>query len=252
MLKEKTILITGGGSGIGKALAINLSEFNHVVICGRNEGNLKAVSGLSKNIKYYVADVSVPGEIDNLFRKLRSDGIVLDVVINNAGVVELWDLTKTVLSSGEIFEKINTNLSGAIAVTQQFITQANMLSENIIVNITSEIALFPIPIMPLYATSKAGLRVFTRCLRTQLDNTNFKIFEILPPAVDTAMPKQLGNKGKLLDADAFALKAITAINIDNKEFAPGKNVPLLNLFARLLSKTGLRLIDSMSRKQLST
>jgi len=250
MLKQKTILITGGGSGIGEALVSNLSKDNKIIICGRNENKLQKVAGSNENVSYYVADVSVPEAIDELFRKISVDGIVLDVVFNNAGVVELWDLNKDVFRSAQIFEKVNTNLSGPIAVIQQFISQANKSVENLIINVTSEVALFPIPILPLYATSKAGLRVFTHALRTQLKNTNFKIVEILPPAIDTAMPKQLGNTGKLVSADAFAKSIISSINRGKSEFAPGANVPLLKLLSRFFPSAGLHFIDKMSRKQL--
>jgi uncharacterized oxidoreductase len=252
MLKGKKILITGGGSGIGEALGKHLSKDNNVIICGRNEGKLQKVASTNKNVSYYVADISIPSQIDELFKKISTDGTVLDVLINNAGVVEKWDIANTVFSSSQIFEKINTNLSGAIAVAQKFISQANRSAENLIINVTSEIALFPIPILPLYATSKAGLRVFTQSLRTQLMNTNFKVIEILPPAVDTAMPKQLGNTGKLINADTFAKSIIADVNKGNSEFAPGPNVPLLKLFSKFLPKVGLRLIDKISRRQLQS
>jgi len=250
MLKQKTILITGGGSGIGEALVSNLSKENKIIICGRSESKLQKVTNANRGVSYYVADVSNANQIDELFERISSDGIVLDVLINNAGIVEIWDITKTALSSSQIFEKVNTNLSGAIAVTQKFISQANRSIENIIVNVTSEVALFPIPILPLYATSKAGLRVFTLVLRAQLKNTNFKVIEILPPAVDTAMPKELGNTGKLVNADIFAKSIIASINKGKSEFAPGANVFLLKFFSKFLPKAGLNLIDKMSRKQL--
>jgi uncharacterized oxidoreductase len=208
------------------------------------------VAGATKNISYYVTDISIADEIDELFKKIAASGKVLNILINNAGVVEQWDMVNTVFSSVQIFEKINTNLSGAIAVTQKFISQADRSAENLIINITSEIALFPIPILPLYATSKAGLRVFTQTLREQLKNTKFNVVEILPPAVDTAMPKQLGNTGKLINADVFAKSIIASVNKGNSEYAPGANVPLLKLFSKFLPKVGLSLIDKMSRRQL--
>ena len=149
MLKHKTILITGGGSGIGEALAANLSKDNKIIICGRNESKLQKVVTANRNVSYYVTDISVPNQIDEMFQKISADEIVLDVLINNAGVVEQWDIAKTVFSPAQIFEKINTNLSGAIAVCQKFISQTNHSIENLIVNVTSEIALFPIPVLQL-------------------------------------------------------------------------------------------------------
>jgi uncharacterized oxidoreductase len=250
MLKNKTILITGGGSGIGEALAINLSINNRVIICGRDEQKLRRVAARNVDISFYKADVSKADGIDDLFTKLSNDKIVLDVLFNNAGVVEAWDIPNVVLSTAQIFEKVSTNLTGAIAVTQKFIHQANKSIENIIVNITSEVALFPIPILPLYSTSKAGLRVFTQSLRQQMKDTNFKVVEILPPAVDTAMPRQLGNTEKGLNADDFVYNILKSIAKGKNEYAPGSNVILLKLFKNFFPKVGLQLIDKMSRKQL--
>jgi len=156
MIQNKTILITGGGSGIGEALALKLAMHNKVVICGRSKEKLERVSARNPNISFETTDVADYHSIDKLFSVLKERGIVFDVLFNNAGVIEIWDVTTTKLSSREIFEKINTNLSGAIAVTQHFIGQADQAAENLIVNVTSEIALFPIPILPLYAASKAG------------------------------------------------------------------------------------------------
>ncbi|WP_343689245.1 SDR family NAD(P)-dependent oxidoreductase [Chitinophaga sp.] len=251
MLKGRTILITGGGSGIGETLTNKLSNDNKVIICGRNEDKLKKVAAANKNVSYYVADVSVPDEIDELFQRIKTDGMVLDVLFNNAGVVEQWDITKSALSSARIFEKINTNLSGAIAVTQQFVSQANKLANNLIVNVTSSIAIFPFPVLGLYSTSKSGLSVFTKMIRQQLKGTNFKVVEILPSQVDTEMPKQLGFTSKGANVQDFAGKVINAINKGKTEFSPDPNASMLKLFNRLLPESSvLNMADKISRKIL--
>ena len=141
-------------------------------------------------------------------------------------------------------------MSGGIAVVQQFIQQASKSTENIIVNVTSEIAIFPIPILLLYSASKAGFSIFTKALRQQLKNTSFEVIEILPPQVETEMPKQIGNTAKGVNADDFAKKVIASVNKGKKEFAPGPNVPQLKLFRKFLPNVGLDLIDKMSRKQI--
>ncbi len=250
MLKGRRILITGGGSGIGKALAAQLSHHNTVLICGRNESKLKDVANTYKNIRYYVADIARPGEIDRLFNRIANDNIVLDVLFNNAAVVEQFDVTRTNFTSEQIFDRINTNLSAGIAVVQQFIKQANKQTENLIVNVTSEIALFPIPLLGLYSSSKAGFSVFTKLLRQQLKNTNFTVIEVLPPQVETDMPKQIGNTAKGMSAEVFAVKTIKSIEQGKKEFAPGSFVPLLKLFSKFLPGFGLNLVDKLSKKQL--
>ncbi len=249
MLKGKTILITGGGSGIGEAFAKILSQDNKIIICGRNEEKLKRVAALSDQISYYVADISTPVDIDTLFKRIANDKVVLDVLFNNAGVVEKFEVLESKLSSAQIFEKINTNLSGGIAITQQFINQAYKSVPALIINITAGIAIFPVPVLALYSTSKAGLSVFTRTLRQQLKSTNFKVIEVFPPHVETAMPKEIGNTAKGAKAYDFARKTIEAINKGKIEYTPGFNVVLLKLFSRFLPKTGLNLIDKVTRKQ---
>ena len=251
MLKGRTILITGGGSGIGEAFANILSENNKIIICGRTEDKLRKIISKNKNISYYVVDLSVANDIDDLFKRIKKDGIILDVLFNNAGVVEQWDISKMVLSSTQIFDRINTNLSAAIAITQQFIGQSNQSTNNLIVNITSTVAVFPFPILGLYSTSKSGFSVFTKILRQQLKNRNFKVFEILPSQVETEMPKQLGFTTKGINVNDFATKTINAINKGKTEYSPDANFPMIKLLNRLLPKASLlNLADKISRKIL--
>ncbi|ACU64647.1 SDR family NAD(P)-dependent oxidoreductase [Chitinophaga pinensis] len=248
-MKGKTILITGGGSGIGEAFANILSNDNKVVICGRNEDKLKRVAATSENISYYVADVSVPDDIDHLFKQMADKNIVLDVLFNNAGVVEQFEVLKAPYSSAQIFGKVNTNLSGAIAITQLFINQANQSAANLIVNMSTGLAIFPAPILALYAASKTGFSVFTKTLRQQLSDTNFRVIEILPPHVETDMPKQIGNMTKGQTANDFANKTIRVIDKGKLEYAPGFNMVLLKLFRKFLPETGLKIVDKVTRKQ---
>lgn len=249
-LTQKTILITGGGSGLGAALARLLAAQNTVIICGRNEEKLKNIASRNAHIEYCVCDISNPDEIDRLFEEISHRGRTLDVLINNAGVVEIWDIVNTELPSEAIFKKINSNLAGAIAITSRFIRQADRRVENFIVNVTSEIALFPIPMLPLYSTSKAGLHTFTLALRAQLRDENFSVIEILPPGIDTDMPRQLGNTGRLLNADDFAARIVKSIERKTKEFAPGANVRLFKMLRAFFPLYGVNLLDTISRKQL--
>jgi uncharacterized oxidoreductase len=253
MLKGRTILITGGGSGIGEALVAKLSNDNKIIICGRNDNKLKKVANENKNVSYYVADVSVANDIDELFKKIKTDGIVLDVLFNNAGVVEQWDIAKSPLLSAQIFERINTNLSGAIAVTQAFVSQANKSVNNLIINVTSSIAIFPFSRLGLYSTSKSGFSVFTKMIRQQLKGTNFKVIEILPTQVETEMPKRTGFTSKGSNVQYFASKTINAINKGKTEYSPDPNVTMLKLFNRILPKSSLlNMADKISKKILKS
>ncbi|MDB5150190.1 MAG: short-chain dehydrogenase/reductase [Mucilaginibacter sp.] len=251
-LTNKTILITGGATGIGFALAQALSaQNNQVIITGRRLDKLVEAQQANPGLLYYQSDITAPESIDQLFEQIKRDGIVLDVLYNNAGVIEVWDVAKQNIPSAEIFSKINTNLAGPIAITQNFIRQAHAGKSNLIVNITTEAAIMPVPILPLYSASKAGLSVFTKSLRVQLKGSNFKVVEIIPPAVETKMTTEdLRNTAKLASADDFALNVIRKIEAGKLEYAPSINAVLLNFMRRFFPKAGLGLIDKISRKQL--
>jgi len=251
-LKNKTILITGGATGIGFGFARNLAEQgNQVIITGRRIEKLQEAQKLIPGLQYFACDVSDPDAIDELFNTLKDKGIVLDVVFNNAGVLELWDIKTENMTSGELFTKINTNLSGPVAITQRFIRQAKPLNQSFIINISTEAAIMPVPILPLYSSSKAGLSVFTKCLRLQLKDTNFHVIEIVPPATKSKMTTEdMKNTTRLADPAVFSLQVIKQIEAGKLYYAPSTNAKLMAFIRRLFPKAGLRVIDALSRRQL--
>lgn len=251
-LENKTILITGGATGIGFGFAQNLvKQGNQVVITGRRADKLKEAQIAVPGLLYFVCDVSDPTAVDKLFAQLKNQDIVLDVVFNNAGVLELWDIIKETITSKDIYTKINTNLTGPIAITQNFIRQANHQKDNYIINLSTEAAIMPVPIMPLYSSSKAGLSAFTHALRIQLRDTNFHVIEIVPPATKSKMTTEdMKNTTKLADPLVFSLAVIRKIEAGKLYYAPSANAKLLTFIRRVFPHSGLKLIDKLSRKQL--
>lgn len=249
---NKTILITGGATGIGFGFAQNLAEQgNKIIITGRREEKLREAQIKIPSLLYFVCDVSDPESIDALFQKLKDQGIVLDVVFNNAGVLELWDIKSQNIPSRDIFTKISTNLTGPIAITQNFILQADHHRENYIINISTEAAIMPIPIMPLYSSSKAGLSAFTSSLRIQLKDTSFRVAEVVPPATESKMTMEdMKNTTKLANPKTFALQTIRAIENGKLYYAPSLNAKLLTFMRRYFPDLGLSLVDKLSRKQV--
>jgi uncharacterized oxidoreductase len=251
-LINKTILITGGGAGIGLALATVLAKQNNkVIITGRSLDKLQEAKKLIPSLQFFQSDVADPVSIDLLFEQLKQQGVVLDVLFNNAGVIETWDIANQFIPSAAIFNKIDTNLAGPISIVQQFIHQADRSKENYIINVTTDAAIMPVPILPLYSSSKAGLSAFTQALRMQLTGSKFKVVEIIPPAVETKMTTEdLNNTTKLVKPDHFALNVVKKIEAGKLEYAPSINAMLLKLIRRFFPKSGLKLIDKVSRKQL--
>ena len=250
--RNKTILITGGASGIGFGFAQKLvAKGNTVVIVGRSLDKLKEAHEKIPSLIFLQCDVSDPGSIDKLFEELKVKEIVLDVVFNNAGVLEVWDIANQVISSADLFTKINTNLTGPIAISQHFIRQANTNKDNYIINISSEAAIMPVPILPLYTSSKAGLSVFTHALRMQLKNTSFKVVEIIPPATETKMTtSDMNNTTKLANPNVFAAQVIKQLEAGKRYYAPSGNAKLLVFLRRMLPALGLEIVHKVSKKQL--
>src|SRR5258708_11716261 len=253
-LTNKTILITGGATGIGFALAKVLAKQNNkVIITGRRLDKLKEAHELVPALQYYQADVSDPASIDSLFSQVKDEGMVLDVVFNNAGVLEIWDIFGQTIPTADLFTKISTNLTGPIAITQSFIRQADHRKKNYIINITTEAAIMPFPILPLYSSSKAGLSVFTKALRIKLQHRIFVVVEIVPPAVESKMTTEdMNNSTKLVQPSVFAHQVIAKIEAGKLEFAPSSNARSLHMIRRFFPKAGLKMIDKMSRKQILT
>jgi uncharacterized oxidoreductase len=251
-LSDKTILITGGATGIGFALASVLATRNNkVIITGRKLEALEEAKKKIPTLIYFQSDISDSQSVDALFDKLKENNITVDVLFNNAGVLEVWDIAKEDMETSLIFSKINTNLTGAIVITQRFIRQADKLQQNAIINMSTEAAILSVPILPLYSASKAGLNAFTVSLRQQFRNTNFRIIEITPPAVETKMTTvDMQNTTKLVSPKDFAVEIVRNIEAGKLNYAPSSNAIILKLLRRFLPNYGIRIIDKVSRKQL--
>ena len=185
-----TILITGGATGIGFALAETLlNAGNEVIICGRREDKLKEANKKLPQIQMRVCDVSDEKERKSLFVWAKNNFADLNVLINNAGIQRMVNLKQGTedLLKGE--NEIETNLVAPIHLTSYFIPLFLKRKEATIINVSSGLGFIPIAAMPVYCATKAAIHSFTISLRYQLRDTAVKIFEIIPPAVDTELGK---------------------------------------------------------------
>jgi uncharacterized oxidoreductase len=249
---NKTVLLTGGGTGIGLALAqLLVKQRNRVIIIGRRLDKLQEAQRLVPALQIFQCDVAQPETIDALFATLHTQGIVLDALVNNAAVLEMWDILKQPISSAEIFNRLSINLAGPICLTQCFVRQADFKRKNYIINVTTEAAIMPVPILPLYSASKTGLSVFTQSLRVQLKKQPFVVMEVMPPPVESRMTTQdLRNSGPLVRPADFAAGLVKKIEAGKLYYAPGANAWQLRLIRRLAPTLGLALVDKLSRQQL--
>ena len=184
-LESNTILITGGASGIGLALAERfLAAKNRVLLCGRREEKLLEAQRDHPGLRVYVADVGCEPDRLALRDWALADSPDLNVLVNNAGIQrypefgkgETWD---------EIQEEIAINLEAPIHLTSLFLPHLANRARAAIVNVTSGLAFVPIARAPVYCATKAALHSFTKSLRKQLAGTSVEVVELIPPAVDT-------------------------------------------------------------------
>ncbi len=185
-----TILITGGATGIGLAMAeLFLKEGNQVLICGRRKENLLVAQSKFPQIHYQVCDLANAGERQRMYKWAVSNFPELNILVNNAGIQRQIDFTKGTLDLMNGDDEILINFSAPVQLTALFVPHLMKLKEAAIVNITSGLGFVPLTIIPVYCATKAAIHSFSWSLRYQLRKTSVKVFEVIPPTVDTDLDR---------------------------------------------------------------
>jgi uncharacterized oxidoreductase len=221
-----TVLITGGATGIGLALAEAFSKKgNEVIICGRRRNKLLEAQKKLPNLHIKVCDISKEKNRKTLFDWATSNFKNLNILMNNAGIQREIDLTKgdADLVSGE--DEIVVNLEAPIHLSALFIPHLMKQKESAIVNISSGLAFVPIASMPVYCATKAAIHSFSLSLRHQLIGTVVKIYEVAPPTVDTELDKgargRRGQEYRGIKPEEVAAATIKGIENDDYEIVIG-------------------------------
>ena len=235
-LRRKTILITGGTSGIGHELARQLlARENVVLVTGRDPAKLEATRRALPGVHVFAGDVSVPQSVTVLHQTVLERFPALDVLVNNAGVMRNLDLNEP-RELKDLTREVEINLCGPMWMTQKFLPHLKTRPEAAIVNVSSGLAFVPLPSSPVYCASKAALHSFSQSLRAQLANTRVAVIELAPPAVDTPLIR-----GKFpgvvksmqgMEVEILVGRAIRAIEAGKLEIRPGLS-NLLKLMNRL-------------------
>jgi uncharacterized oxidoreductase len=220
-LHNRTVLITGGATGIGLALAKRFTASgNKVIICGRREVRLEAVRRELPGLITIRADVSSEEERIRLFETVVSKHPEIDVLVNNAGIQN----RPSPITEQQDFQayqwEIATNLEAPVHLSLLFAKHLSQKPDATIINITSGLAFSPLAFMPMYCATKAALHSFTLSLRHQLRDTSVKVVEIIPPKVQT----DLGGIGLHDDGvplDQFADHAWSQLALGSQEFGFG-------------------------------
>jgi len=180
-------LITGGTSGIGQAFAKEFyNRGNKVIICGRRTDRLQQMQAQHPGMIVKQCDILDNVQRISLIEEIIAEHPDLNILMNNAGVQLVTDLTKPA-DMNEIRREVETNFFApvhlATLVAQHFASRGNCA----IINISSGLAYAPIAFMPVYCATKAAIHSLTLSLRHQLKNMGVRVFEIAPPSTDTEL-----------------------------------------------------------------
>lgn len=248
-LHNNIILITGGTSGIGYALAKQLMERgNTVIITGRSPERLAAASHSLPGVHTFECDQSRPESISKMCETLIRHFPKLNVLINNAGIGHKRNLNDTVNSIDDLEEldiEIRSNLIGPIQMISQLLPQLKRQPQAMIVNVTSGLAFVPMPLKPIYCATKAAMHSYTQSLRVQLKHSSIQVIELAPPATDTDFNKgqEEMNMSMLMNVDKLAKTAIQGMEREQAEVLPGLS-RLIRIIGRINPSAVIRRGDA--------
>ena len=254
-LEKRTVLITGGTSGIGLELAKQLLERdNTVIITGRDQEKLDATKRALPGVHLFKSDVSNPGAITALHESVLAQFPALDTLVNNAGIMRNLKLSQD-RDLNDVTREIEINLSGSVRMVQQFLPHLLTRKGALIVNVSSGLAFVPFPVSPVYCATKAAIHSFTQSLRVQLEGTAVTVIELAPPAVETPLlrgefAEEMKNQ-KGMDVNILARRAISGIEAGNLEIRPGLS-NVLKAMSRIAPQFMLKQMAKMAKPQKVT
>lgn len=199
-LEKQSVLVTGGGTGIGAAIAILLARSGaNVVITGRTEATLRATAAQHPAISYVVADVSRPSDVARSVGEATARHGKLDALINNAGVVEIVPLANIDLD--HVRRISETNFVGLVEMTRVALPHLEK-TKGAIVNIASTVADQPFANMSVYCATKAAVVALTRAWAQELAPRGIRVNAVSPGPIETPIyqPEKLRITPAQLDA----------------------------------------------------
>lgn len=219
-LNNRTVVVTGGASGIGLAIAARLHRAGStVIVCGRREDKLREALAACPGLDMRVADLSTAHARIEFRDLITREYPSVDVLVNNAGIQR-----RVSLLDDEPWEKthdeIAINVEAPIHLSRLFVPHFRRQPRATIVNVTSGLSFAPLANVPIYCATKAALHSFTLSLRHQLRGTAIEVVEIVPPAVDT----DLGGPGLHtfgVDVNEFADAVMTRVATGEQEVGYG-------------------------------
>ena len=185
---QQIVLITGGSSGIGLALARKFIENGStVIITGRNLQKLESVQKVFPKIQIFQSDVTDDADVRMLSANIQEKFGGIDILINNAGIMNLVDAGNEKNDLQKQMQEIAINYNSPIRLLHYFLPQLKKSKNAVLINVSSGLAYVPFAQAPTYSGTKSALHFWTQGIRPQLKPHNIKVVELLPPVVDTPL-----------------------------------------------------------------
>jgi uncharacterized oxidoreductase len=223
-LTGRTILITGGSAGIGLAFALKFVELgNEVIVTGRRQAVLDNVKAKHPKLHTVQSDVADPAQIAALAARVKAEFPRLDVLMNNAGIMQYKNLRAPAADLAGLMAEMNINVGGVIGMTSAFI---DILTANkgTVINVSSALAFVPLPAAPIYSATKAAIHSYTQSLRFQLEQTGVEVIELMPPAVKTDLVADIaeGDGITLMTTGELVKHSFASFKAGALEIRPGQ------------------------------
>lgn len=216
-LSGNTILITGGGSGIGRGLAEAFHALdNQVIITGRRTEMLERVTAVHPGMKAVALDVADSEAIRTFAAGAATRFPTLNVLINNAGLQRPEDVQT---QDGDLVEPeamVTTNLLGPIRLTAALLPLIRKQPRSVVMNVSSGLAFVPAAGVPTYSATKAALHSYTLSLRQQLRDTSTSVIELIPPYVQTDLGPGHGSAPRALPLAAFLHEVMSIVGTQSE------------------------------------
>jgi uncharacterized oxidoreductase len=243
-LKNNTVLITGGSSGIGFELSkVLIQKGNTVIICGKSNEKLLAAKQAEPKLITYQCDLSDGGECIDFANRILENHPELNILINNAAIVNKIDFLKDDKALELAENEYQTNLLAPIRLIRLLYNSISGKESSAIINITTGLIYMPREIYPFYNSSKSALHSFTQTLRMSLSKEKTEVVEVMFPAVIT--PWHKGNPPKIaIPVDDAVNQMIKGLEKGKPEIRVG-GANILYLMSRIAPAFALKKVNAI-------